>query len=361
MECREWESRPCTTESRQGEIRLCSLKADYANVDSQRACVSQLCIHLSNSRADKFHSRWTKRKNVVHRTIKQSKYKITKICINWWQIDKRTQFCIGRDKNTKKTENMIEATRIYVTSFKETRSKQTIYKKKMKWWWIEQERTSFLQEAHIARRVLDTFAQGLTMTHSQRRWVWLIWILRAEQHRYRNRLHERGRGKSGRQQVVTRKCDRDRLKNTFFHAFVVNEKSWIWEKSFFKKVHGKVTKNTQVAFPGKLFISTLNPNFYPENMAAVLPIDTKSATHLSFLLLSDFLAFACINVFFLWFHFILTFFLDILTMKLESMFMRKRISELPQKHKKKKTFPEQTKKLLRPWISLCISLKKRKQ
>lgn len=31
----------------------------------------------------------------------------------------------------------------------------------------ERDETSFLQEAHIARRVLDTFAQGLTTKHER--------------------------------------------------------------------------------------------------------------------------------------------------------------------------------------------------
>lgn len=53
--------------------------------------------------------------------------------------------------------------KIYVINFKD-KTKQIIYKKKNKVMTRERDETSFLQEAHIARRVLDTCAQSLTMT-----------------------------------------------------------------------------------------------------------------------------------------------------------------------------------------------------
>lgn len=51
--------------------------------------------------------------------------------------------------------------KIYVINFKDkTKQAKIIYKKKKMVMMIrERDETSFLQEAHIARRVLDTFAQ----------------------------------------------------------------------------------------------------------------------------------------------------------------------------------------------------------
>jgi hypothetical protein len=59
--------------------------------------------------------------------------------------------------------------KIYVINFKD-KNKQIIYKKKNKKTMVmTRDETSFLQEAHIARRVLDTCAQGLTMKHLRRK------------------------------------------------------------------------------------------------------------------------------------------------------------------------------------------------
>lgn len=47
---------------------------------------------------------------------------------------------------------------------------------------MKRDETSFLQEAHIARRVLDTFAQGLTMNNYKRHnWDRSIWILQSRE------------------------------------------------------------------------------------------------------------------------------------------------------------------------------------
>jgi hypothetical protein len=71
------------------------------------------------------------------------------------------------EKEYKKKDEKMRSNKqkIYVINFKD-KNKQIIYKKKNKKTMVmtrERDETSFLQEAHIARRVLDTCAQGLTM------------------------------------------------------------------------------------------------------------------------------------------------------------------------------------------------------
>lgn len=57
-------------------------------------------------------------------------------------------------------EKISNKQKIYVINFKDkTKQAKIIYKKKKMVMIRERDETSFLQEAHIARRALDTFAQ----------------------------------------------------------------------------------------------------------------------------------------------------------------------------------------------------------
>lgn len=51
-------------------------------------------------------------------------------------------------------------------------NKHKMKKKKIRNGGDKREYTSFLQEAHIARRVSDTFAQNLTITHTRETMRW---------------------------------------------------------------------------------------------------------------------------------------------------------------------------------------------